>query len=194
MSEQFSLDGFAEPVVTDRLFLALLPDAQNAESITRLTQGLRAECNLKGKPIAAERLHVTLYFLGDFAGLPQGIVERTNRAASALAVREFEVVLDRVMSFKSKSGKSPFVLCGGDGVDALLAFQRALFLAMSKEGLKPADRATSFTPHVTLLYDRHSVPQREVEPISWRANEFVLVRSAIGLNRYETIAHWPLGK
>jgi 2'-5' RNA ligase len=195
MSDQLSLDGFDAPSTpTDRLFFALLPDGDSAAQIATLTQTLRDACDLRARPVAVDRLHVTLYFLGDFPGLPRDVVTRASRAAAALTVPAFSVAFDRVMSFKNKRGGYPFVLLGGDGLASLSAFQQSLAIEMSKEGLKPADKATSFTPHVTLLYDERCVPEQAIAPISWTATEFVLVRSAIGQGRYETIARWPLGK
>jgi 2'-5' RNA ligase len=192
MSEQLSLAGFDPPAPpADRLFFALLPDAESARRIAVLTQQLRSEHALKGKPLPVERLHVTLYFLGDFAGLPLGIVTGASKAASSLAVPAFEVAFDRVMSFSGNRRGRPLVLRGGGELNALIDFQHILALAMSKEGLKPADHS-GFTPHVTLLYDERGVAEHTVEPIRWTANEFVLVRGAIGQGRYEMLARWSL--
>lgn len=192
MSEQLSLDGFDAPSSpTDRFFFALLPDAESVTRIATLSRQLRGECGLEGRAVAPERLHVTLYFLGDFVGLPEGVVARASRAASLLAQPAFEVMFDRVMSFAGSRGGRPCVLRCKDGLAALANFQRALAIEMSKEGLKPADKS-AYTPHLTLLYDQRSVPEQSIEPIGWRADEFVLVRSAIGQSRHETIARWPL--
>jgi len=192
MSEQLSLAGFDPPTPpTDRIFFALLPDADSAARIARLTRQLRGEYGLKGTPLPLERLHVTLYFLGDHAGLPQAIITRACSAASSLALPSFKVSFDRVLSFTGSRRGRPLVVCGGDGLNALMDFQRALASKMSREGLKPVDKA-GFTPHVTLLYDERSIAEQAIEPICWTANEFMLVRSVIGQGRYETLAQWPL--
>jgi 2'-5' RNA ligase len=40
---------------------------------------------------------------------------------------------------------------------------------------------SAFTPHVTLLYDRQSVPEACIdEPITWTVRDFVLVQTCRG--------------
>jgi 2'-5' RNA ligase len=195
MSEQLSLMGFEEPArPTDRLFFALLPDAASALEIEKLAQKLRGDNVLKGAPIAQERLHVTLFFVGDFAGLSQDVVASASRAAASLTVQAFDVSFDRVLSFKGGTGHRPLVLGGSDGLNALVEFQRTLTTALAREGVKPADHSKSFTPHVTLLYDAKGVAEQAVAPICWRAEKFVLIRSLIGRNNYSQLARWPFGR
>jgi len=64
---------------------------------------------------------------------------------------------------------------------------------MAKTGRLLGERvASSFTPHVTLLYDGRVVTERLVEPIRWTVREFVLVRSLLGKTRHIVIGRWPL--
>lgn len=192
MSEQLSLTGFdAAPRPTDRLFFAIFPDIAAAARIAQLAQRLRSEHELKGRPLAMERFHVTLHHLGDHAGLPQDVVAAAGEAASAVAMPSFEVVFDRAMSFSGRPRNRPFVLRGGEGVAALAAFQQALGLAMKKAGLGRWAES-QFTPHVTLLYDDHGVTEQVVETISWTAHEFVLVHSLLGQSVHVPLARWPL--
>ena len=123
---------------------------------------------MTGKLLATERLHATLYFLGDYAELPQQTIDKAHEAAKLVSVTPFEVVFDRCMSFPGRPGRQPFVLRGGEGVQALIGLQRALASALHQVGL--ADRAKSkFTPHVTLLYDEQRASARAVEPIHGRS-------------------------
>jgi 2'-5' RNA ligase len=46
-----------------------------------------------------------------------------------------------------------------------------------------------FTPHVTLLYDKRSVEEQPIEPISWNVREFALIHS---MNGHTHLARWPL--
>ena len=55
--------------LTDRLFFAIFPGPAVAARIARVAQYLRSQHGLKGKPLEARRLHITLHHLGDFAGL-----------------------------------------------------------------------------------------------------------------------------
>lgn len=87
-------------------------------------------------------------------------------------------------------GNRPLVLEGGDGVAALVVLRQALADAMAKAGLRV--RAKSYTPHLTLLYDRGEVAAQAIETITWTVREFVLVQSLIGHGRHLPIGRWPL--
>ena len=192
MSAQFSLDGFeAPPRASDRLFFAVYPDSGAAANIAHLAQQLRAEHGLKGEPLKTERFHITLHHLGDYAGLPQGVVAAASEAAATVAAETFDVAFDRVVSFAGKPGKRPFVLRGGEGLDALVAFQQTLGAAMKKTSVGRWAEPR-FTPHVTLLYDGKELAERGVDTVSWTVREFVLVHSLIGQTRHIVLGRWPL--
>jgi RNA 2',3'-cyclic 3'-phosphodiesterase len=192
MLDQLSFVGFdAAPRPTDGVFFAIIPDADAAESAARLARHLRGEHGLTGKPLETERLHVTLCHLGNYMGLPQGIVAAAGEAAAAVAMPPFDVVFDRAMSFSGRPGNRPFVLCGGDGAAALMAFQQILGTAMKKAGLgRWVERR--YTPHMTLLYDDHRITERAVEAVGWTVHEFVLVHSLLGRTCHVPLARWPL--
>jgi 2'-5' RNA ligase len=192
MNAQGSLFGFDEPIPTDRLFFALLPDATAAGHIASLQQKLRKELGLTGRSIATERLHVTLNHLGDHVGLPNDIVEQARRAGEAAsAAAPFDIAFDRVASFRGRPRNLPFVMQGAEGVDAAKAFQQLLADAMNRAGLgRFIDKR--FTPHVTLLYDDLDVPSTPVEPVRWTVGELVLVRSLLGQTTHVPLARWPL--
>lgn len=192
MSEQLSLTGFdVAPRPTDRLFFALLPDAEAAGRIAKLAQQLRGEHGLRGKPLASERLHVTLHHLGDYAGLPQGVVAAAAQAAASVNMPPFKVTFDRAASFAGRRESKPFVLLGGDRNAELMAFQQALGRAMTAFGLGRLVEPR-FTPHLTLLYDRLAVAERCIESIAWRVQEFVLLRSLLGRSEYVQLGCWQL--
>lgn len=192
MPGQLSLAGF-EPAEApaDRLFFAILPDAPAVQRIERLARTLRASHGLTGRPLGARRFHVSLHHVGDFAGLPQDVVDAAVAIASGVVAAPFELAFDRVASFSRRSRNAPLVLLGGDGVLAVTAFQRALGTALAAVGLGRSAGA-HFTPHLTLLYDGRPVGEQSIETIAWTAREFVLVHSFIGQSRHETLAHLPL--
>jgi 2'-5' RNA ligase len=192
MPEQLSLAGFgAAPALTDRLFFAILPDMDAAERIAQLARHLRSEHGLKGRPLATERFHVTLHHVGDYTGLPQGIVDTAVKAAATVEMASFEVAFDRAASFFGRTGNRPFVLRGGDGVAALAAFHDVLGTAMRKAGLG-GKANPHYTPHVTLLYDDRCIAEQPVDAVSWAVHEFVLVRSLLGQTRHVPLARLPL--
>ena len=78
---QMSL-GFGGDIPTERLFFAVMPDAVTAARIAELADGLRGDHGLEGWPLACERLHVTLHHLGDYAGLPPGLLAKAQQAAA----------------------------------------------------------------------------------------------------------------
>jgi 2'-5' RNA ligase len=187
---RLSLPGIdTEPIPTDRLFFAIFPGTSVAESIERFARRGCSKQRLNGDLLAAARFHVLLHHLGDFVGLPRGILSMAGRAASAVCdeTPQFEVALDRAMSFVGRPGRHPFVLCGCDGVVALTAFHKALGGAMAQAGLKLRTSPLHYTPHLTLLYGDRHVAEQTIEPIVWAVREFTLVRSLIGLHRYESL-------
>ncbi|MBI3367067.1 MAG: 2'-5' RNA ligase family protein [Burkholderiales bacterium] len=193
MSEPLSFEGPEAPAQpTDRLFFALVPDAAAASRIWALAQQLRGQHGLKGKPQAAERLHITLVYLGDFDGLRHDVVAQAGQAAAALPMAPFEVRLDRAMSFR-RARNRPFVLHSNDEMAPLMSFQQSLVGALRWAGLVLSQREDAqFKPHVTLLYDDRSVADEAIEPVGWTARDFVLVHSLIGQTRHVALGRWPL--
>jgi RNA 2',3'-cyclic 3'-phosphodiesterase len=176
--------------LTDRLIFATILDAGSASGVDQLRRELRAKHRLRGKSIAMERLHVTLHHVGDFAGLPEGIVAKALAVASAISMRPFTVEFNSALSFRGRPGNLPFVLQGDEGVIGLLVLQQRLGRLMENAGLGRAD--PHYTPHMTLLYGDRTVDDEAVRPISWAVREFVLVHSLLGRSRYNVLARFPL--
>lgn len=216
MDEQISLPGFdsaptsvanpkAKPAAkkkpksdaTDRLFFAVIPDAEAIKSIRLCTNQLQSQYGLSSRSIIDGRLHISLLGLGDYPGIPVRLVEIVSHAAATVSLTAFDACFDQALTFgnqKSDPSKSkPCVLVGGSENQGLVMLQRSLIASLQKVNL--IDRASSsFNPHITLLYDRQSVPTTDITPITWKVKEFVLVRSQIGDVRrpYDIIARWPL--
>ncbi len=192
MPGQSSLPGFeAAPALTDRLFFAIFPDAPAAARIAELALRFREDEGLHGKPLHTERFHVTLFHVGDYAGLPADVLAAARAAGASVASGPFELCFDRVASFSSTPRNRPLVLRGGEGLAAVSAFQNLLGMALKKTILGRWVKA-AYTPHVTLLYDDRAVSEQMVEPVCWTAREFVLVHSLIGQTVHRPLARWPL--
>ncbi len=168
-------------VATDRLFFALRPDAAATQRIHELAQRMRVVYELAGEPLRPEHLHLTLLFLGDHAGLPPSLLAAAETAGRNMRTAPFELVFDRVMSFRRKRNP-PLVLCRDDLCAPLLVLRHQL----------GADRKHAFKPHVTLLYDRKMVSPQEVAPICWTATEVLLIHSLIGRKQHEVLGRYPL--
>jgi 2'-5' RNA ligase len=167
------------------MFLAALPDAAAAARIYRLARVLRHAHKFNGNLIEPERLHISLFFLGE---LSQEIIRIASEAAAEVRMPAFDVVFDRSASFSGRPGNRPLVLIGDDGMDRLKSLRRTFGVALAMKGLKyPANR--DFTPHVTLLYADRTVEEYPIEPISWTVNEFALIHSKRG---HIHLARWPL--
>jgi 2'-5' RNA ligase len=168
-----------------RLFLATVPDAGTAERIHRLAGVLKRAHKFDGKLIAPERLHISLFFLGD---MPERQMLTACEAAAELRTEPFEVSFDRTASFRGRSGNRPFVLIGENGLHRLESFRRMLGVALTRSGLRRAAN-TNFTPHVTLLYDARGAGEHPIQPIFWTVTEFVLIHSLKG---HDYRGRWPL--
>ena len=180
----------AAPLPLDHLFFAIFPEMGTAERVARLAPQWRAEHGLRGNLIDTERLHVTLLSVGNYAGLPQAVVDLASYVAAAVAMPPFEVSFDSVMSFKG----GPFVLRGSNNAPALMALKalrRELAFAMNKAGL-PCAAESNYTPHLTLLYGDKLIPEQIVETVSWTVREFVLVYSLQSQHLHLHLKRWPL--
>ncbi|SPB16630.1 2'-5' RNA ligase [Caballeronia novacaledonica] len=178
------------PRPSDSLFFALYPDAAAAARIAELAARLRIDYKLKARAIPADRLHITLHYLGAFAGVPADVLAQAHAAASQIASPPVELTLDRIESFSGRRAKRPIVL-SGDAAAPLEALERTLGAALEASGIA-LKRHPRFTPHVTLLYDERRLPRQAVEPVAWIAHEFALVRSLLGRSQHEVLARWPL--
>jgi 2'-5' RNA ligase len=188
VSDQLSL--FAARPVTDRLFFAIFPDPTAAADIGQRAEALRDTHGLSGRPLALDRFHITLHHLGDHAGVRRDLVAMAGEAAEAITASPFEVAFDRAGSFHN-GGNNPLVLQGGEGLESLKVFQRDLGLAMARAGLgKLVDK--SFTPHVTMLYDKRLVAEHAIAPIKWTVGGFSLIHSRLGRTEHVPLAHWAL--
>ncbi|WP_330163020.1 2'-5' RNA ligase family protein, partial [Xanthomonas translucens] len=110
---QFSL-GFAAPAARESLFFAVLPDAATAQRMFALGERVRAAHGLRGPGLPVERLHLTLHYLGEYAGMPPRLLQQAHAVGQALAAAPFELCFDRVLSFRGRGRARPLVL-HGDG-------------------------------------------------------------------------------
>lgn len=186
---QTSLEGFAAPHPTDRVFFAVVPPAPVAQTIATRGQELRAALGLRGPLRPTTHLHVTLHHLGDFAGLPPAVVQGARAAAAGVAMTVMQARFDRAGSFSGRTGKHPFVLLG-EPDSPLMQLHAQLGSRLAAMGLARHERA--FVPHVTLLYDARIVAPQPIDPIAWPVHDFVLIHSLLGRTQYRELGRWPL--
>lgn len=190
-TSQLTLQGVAPEKPTDRLFLALFPDAAARDAIVRVAQRLKSEHALHGPILKAERLHVTLHHLGDHAGLRRDQVEAACRALKAIDMPSFDLRFDHAASFASGRRRHPLVLRGAESGQGVHGLWWGLAQALQAEGLGQYLQR-QFEPHVTLLYDAQRVAPQHVDPVGWTVHELALVHSLLGRTEYRILGRRSL--
>ena len=184
---------FGQPPARElhRLFFALMPNTATRHDINHAAALVQQQHpGLRARWVKPERFHATLNFLGDFPVLPDDVVEKAVAAADGLKAAPFAWTLDYVGSFRGR--EPPCVLRGTQVPELLLTLWRDLHAALVRTGLKlRAER--QFTPHVTLAYGRHELPEAvPVTPIVWKVDRFVLIHNVVGKGNYQTLGSWKL--
>jgi len=191
MPEQLSLPGLGPSGQRDFLFFALLLEDSETSRIVELRRQLCRECRLEGRQvIRPSHLHVSLHGFREYDGLPRALVQMAMTAGASISVQPFVIEFDRAMSFRRNTRERPFVLRAARNPGTLVALHKILGEAIRRAGWR--DVNASFTPHMTLLYDRRLVAEREVEPVQIQARSFFLVHSLRGRGVYRHLARWPL--
>lgn len=189
---------FDEPRVpstgSDNLFVGLLPPREVAGDISDLSLSFREMHHLRGNPRPARQLHITLFHVGNFAGLRAHLVAAAQRAcASAAALsRAFPLQMDEAACFGRGSKNVPLVLkIQGRNRHLDLLFQR-LVIRFALEGLRSPKKA-AFEPHVTLAYIDKYLRSEPVEAVGWMVEDLVLIHSLMGKTQYIELGRWKLG-
>ncbi len=164
------------------MFFALWPDDATRAAISRAT---REAVRLSGgRPIAKDRLHLTVAFLGELtaAGLDGA------RGVPPIAVGPFELTLDTVGIWPESK---ILWLAPSTPPDALGELEGQLWDALAERGFRAEERV--YRPHVTLARRARAV-EGAVEAVRWTVRELALVESfPDGRNvHYEVLERWPL--
>lgn len=175
-----------EPRVTDRLFFAVVPDAETAKTIAERAAAWRARHGLTGRLLRAAHFHVNLAPVHEGIGLPDaGEIEDWVARVREIPMPCFRVAFDRLTSFANGA----LVLTGEEATIGLEVLQQRLSDALD-DAPRPARR---YTPHVTLLHDGRHVEAEAVEPIAWTVREVALVHSRTGQTTHRCLTRLPLG-
>jgi 2'-5' RNA ligase len=187
MLPQGSLPGFGPAIPTDRLYLAIFPDPGYAARFETFAARHMAARRMDGKPVEASRLHVTLFHLGDYTELPPGLADDAAGALAQLACDPFTICFNQIGSFGNRQAQGDFVLSSSDGNEALHAMHKQLAAHLHAAALG-AHAKGSFTPHMTLAYNKPALPFQQIEPVRWPAHEVVLIHSLLGKTRHIRLA------
>lgn len=178
--------------VGHKLFFALRPDEATAERIARIVTAAHAARGLPARLRPPRIFHITLHYFGGFDGEPDArVVAAARRAAAELARPAFDLGFDRFESWgAARAAQHPFVLTGGQSLEAVRELRDALVERLVAHGLAAPQRDCE--PHLTLRYDKRPAPAWALDLPGWVASEFVLVQSPQGLTRHDVIGRWPL--
>jgi 2'-5' RNA ligase len=169
------------PVERPVLFFAILPSEHARTALADVAEGLGRE--LGGRPTPAEKVHLTLVYLG---ATPTARVGQARQAAGAFVASGFDLHFERLGYWPHNR----IVWAGTkEAPEGLLALQGWLESALRAQGFELETRP--YAPHITLVRRaRQRMAGREIAPVSWRAERFCLMRSAA--SRYTVLEEWPL--
>lgn len=173
------------------LFFAVKPVGECAHRLDRLRRSVCVEHGLRGSPVALDRLHVTLWDLGEHRQPPRDLIAAAKQVGDAVAMPPFTVAFDRVLGFRRSSPSWPFVLCGCDGIPGAVMLQQAIGTRIDRAWLRRWARRIR-TPHMTVLHGRGQPLEQPVEALDWRVDELLLVLSLRGLTRHLPVGRWAL--
>ena len=157
-----------------RLFFALWPPRETAEALARWARPL------EGKPVPAEKIHLTLAFLGGVE--PAKLVA----AAKKVRARAFELPVD---SAKYVRGNEMVWVGPREMPEGLRVLVERLHFALYRAEFILERRA--FAAHVTLV--RKARKPASIAPlpkVEWPVREFTLVNSE--LSRYKVLERFAL--
>ena len=166
-----------------RLFFALEPSEDALRALADCAARVARETG--GRPMPADKIHLTLAFLGE---VPGARIPEAEAAAGASGGPPFTLVLDRLGTFR----RAGVAWAGASQPDPeLLRLQGTLAAHLGARGFALEPRP--FAPHVTLVRKvEKTLRDPPFEAVGWRVTDFALVRSDITSGKYETLRRWAL--
>ena len=169
-----------------RLFFALWPPEQAALSMYAWAE--QAHATTGGRVTRADTIHLTLAFLGDVSG---DRVAALIDCARRVRGRPFELKLDEGRWWEHNG----IVWAGPRSMpEPLRDLAAQLDSVLKAGGFKTEKR--EFKAHISLVRRAEKGEALPAfEPVEWRAEEFVLVRSALSAEGpyYATLSRFSLG-
>jgi 2'-5' RNA ligase len=179
----------AEGEKTARLFFALWPDAGARRALDQAGRHLHAACG--GRRMQAPNVHLTLVFLGN---VPVARLDELRAVAGSVSGASFSMTLDHLGWWRHNR------VAWAAPQETPEALQD--LVTQLQDSLRNADFAFDdrpvFAPHITLLRNArcNGVKMPPLDPLEWKADEFVLVKSvtADAGAAYEVIGRWGLSE
>ena len=156
-----------------RLFFAAWPPPRTAAALHEWSKALR------GRATPAEKIHLTLAFLGE------ADLEKATAAGRAVRARRLELLLDEARYVKRNE------MVWAVAREAPMQLVESLHANLAGAGFVLETRP--YAAHVTLLRKAPAPGAMPALPrVAWPVDEFLLVRSAG--SKYEPVARFPLSK
>ncbi len=131
---------------------------------------------------------MTLALTEDVATPASNLLARLLDAGAEVEGEPFDLTLDCLSARARTAALVPSLPPA-----PLIDLQHRIVRAMADRGIM-LRTGWHFSPHQTLCYRRGEAFGRSVHGFVWRAREFVLIRSLVGLGRHERVGCWPLGR
>jgi len=165
-----------------RFFFALIPPIVLARRIANAAHWFETE----GRPVRADRLHVTMFILEDRFDAPDELIAGLREVGGAVTAAPIDVTLDYV------SGGGRSIALRPQHKNATLdALHRQLARLCAAAEIAEMPGYT-FSAHLTLGYRDGRPFGERVTPLTWKAEELVLIHSHLGKTRHEPLGRWPL--
>jgi 2'-5' RNA ligase len=167
-----------------RLFFALWPDAAVQWALAQLAETCVEHSG--GRPVPAEKVHLTLVFLGELDARQAGAAASVGAGSAG---GTFTLVVDRLGYWP----RNRVLWAGCQSMPpALGRLVGTLRLGLREAGFAVESRP--FQAHLTLARKARRVPRQVMQPVRWTVNDFCLVRSRLGPrgSEYEVLQRWPL--
>ena len=179
------------PPARHNVFFAAMPDEDDAMRLAEEGAAVAQRLGIKGEPLAATRLHVTLHAVGNGWHEPTGDdIDRWRRAAERALLAPFEAAFDQVATFGD--GGNPLVLKSSAAADAggFAAWHRQLGMALADVG--ELDLQRRFTPHMTLCCRGRRIAHTAIPTLRWPVRTLMLIDSRHGEHHHEVLGRWPV--
>jgi 2'-5' RNA ligase len=164
-----------------RLFFALMPPAGLLNELAQLR-----ELTTQGKPEADNRLHITMFLFDHTPDFDANKVEQISGALDGQTLPTCRVLFEQLVR-----GKGTTLLVPNDRLEGVFGLQARLAGLLGRKNLH-ASSGWTFSPHMTLRRGASEGNTLAVDPVSWTAQDIVLLDSHIGLTHYEEITRWRL--
>ncbi|MDS7595938.1 2'-5' RNA ligase [Agrobacterium tumefaciens] len=137
----------------------------------------------------ADLLHITLFCVGCFRTLPEGLLGRIQKAMDEIRARPIPVALDRSAIFGDRAS---LVLKSSYDTVEIEGLSRILQRHLRKKNL-PFVQIGPSVPHITTIYGCGNIDTMPItQPYCWTADNFELVFSHYGQTRHEELGRWSL--